>query len=132
MRIDVKVGRGPSGRGVVQVYGAFEGDARPERLVPRAAANDRALGQLVAGAGFRGAPNETVLVPKNGAWYLVVGLGKAKDLSLERARQLAGTAAKAARARGFRRVNLPVFRERPLGTAGGVAQALIEGALLGL
>lgn len=135
MKIDVKTGRGLSGRGVVQVVGALEGELKPERLLPRAAAGNRALRELVDGAGLRGAPNDTALIPHHGAWFLVVGLGKSNTLSLDHVRQLAGTAAKAARARGFRRINLPVFRA-PISDRGGspeaVAQALVEGALLGL
>mgnify|MGYP001565256753 CR=1 FL=1 len=127
MRIDVKVGRVRSG---VTVVGAFEGDAHPDRLVPGA---DRALRSLVNGSGFRGAANETALLPQGKDWTLVVGLGKSKDLSLERVRQFAGTAARAVRARGFTRLTLPVLSDSRLGgDTAAVAQALAEGALLGL
>jgi leucyl aminopeptidase len=119
-------------RGAVHVVAALEGEQHPERLLPASAARDRALTQLVAGSGFRGAPNETVLLPKGKQWVLVVGLGKAKDLSLDRARQLAGTAARTVRARGFRHLALPVLSERGLGSPADVAQALVEGAWLGL
>ncbi|MBI3088372.1 MAG: leucyl aminopeptidase [Candidatus Omnitrophica bacterium] len=128
MRVFVKAGRGDG----LQVVAALEGDAKPERFLPVAALRDRELGRLAAGAGFRGAANETVLLPRGPQWVLVVGLGKSKDLSLERLRQFAGTASRAARSRGFRRVVLPVLYDRALGPASGVAQVLVEGALLGL
>ena len=132
MRVQVKTGQLSQVRGGMTVYAALEGDQRPERLLPAYAARDRAFVQLVNAAGFRGAANETVLLPHGRGWTLVVGLGKAKDLSLERARQFAGTAAKHARARGFRQLAVPVLHERELGRAETVAQALTEGALLAL
>lgn len=132
MRIQVKVGRVGQVRGGVAVYAALEGAQRPERVLPSYAARDRALMQLVGRCGFRGAVNETLVLPKGRAWVVVVGLGKASDLSLDRVRQLAGTAAKAVRARGFKHLVLPILRERAIGQTGVVSQALIEGALLGL
>ncbi len=132
MRIHVRVGRLGQVRDGVQVYAAFEGEQRPERLLPDSSARDRTLTQLVARSGVRGAPNETLWLPRDNRWVLVVGLGKAKDLSPERVRRFAGTAARAVRARGQRSVILPVLRERGLGTPADVAQALTEGALLGL
>ncbi len=132
MRITVRSGRIGEVRGAVQVYGALEGERKPERLLPAYAARDRALAQLVAGAGFRGSKNETVLLPRGTGWVLVVGLGKSKDLSLDVCRQFAGTAARAVRARGFRSVILPVMKEQGLGSTDAVAQAMAEGALLGL
>jgi leucyl aminopeptidase len=116
----------------VPVYGALEGEQRPERLLPPSSARDRELRRLVDSSGFRGAPNETLTLPRGRGWALVVGLGKAKQLSLERVRQLAGTAARAARAHGFKHIALPVLGERPLGPVAAVAQAAAEGALLGL
>ena len=132
MRIEVKRGQRSRGAGEIQVVGALEGERRPERLMPRVAASDRTLNRLVAGAGFRGASNDTLLLPRDGRWTLVVGLGKAKNLSLEQLRQFAGTAVRTARARGFTRVALPVMPERVFGAIGAAAHALAEGALLGL
>ena len=132
MRITVRSGRVSQVRGAVQVFAALEGEQHPERLLPASSAQDAELRRLVNSAGFRGAANEALMLPKGKQWVLVVGLGKAKDLSLERARQFAGTAAKVVRARGMRQLILPVISERPLGTAAAVAQALAEGLLLGL
>ena len=132
MRIQVRSGQLGQVRDGVQVFAALEGERRAERLLPSSSARDPALRRLVDAAGFRGAANETVLLPRNGRWVLVVGLGKEADLSLERVRQLAGTAAKTVRAKGFRRLTLPVLSQRGLGLPASVAQAAIEGALLGL
>ena len=132
MRIQVKVGKVGQGRDGVQVFAALEGDTRPERVLPAYAARDRGLIQLLAGAGFRGARNETAFLPRGNRWVLVVGLGNARDLSLEAARQFAGTAARTVRTRGHRSFALPVLSDRALGAPAAVAQALTEGALLGL
>ncbi|MBI3011043.1 MAG: leucyl aminopeptidase [Candidatus Omnitrophica bacterium] len=132
MRITVRSGRVDQVREGVQVYAALEGERRPERLLPSYAARDRALSRLIAGSGFRGAPNETAFLPRGNRWVLVVGLGKAKDLALDKARQFAATAARTVRARAHRSLILPVLREPPFGSPERVAQALAEGALLGL
>ncbi len=132
MRIAVRAGQVGAIRQGLQVYAAVEGEQHPDRLLPASSARDQALRRLVDGSGFRGGQSETVLLPRGAQWILVVGLGKAKDLSLERARQFAGTAVRAARARGFRHVILPVLNDRAFGTAATSAQAVAEGALLGL
>ena len=97
MRIAVRVGPLSQMRDGVQVFAALEGEQKPERLLPASTARDQALHRLVVNSGFRGASNETVFLPINGRWVLVVGLGKAKELSLEKVRQFAGTAARAVR-----------------------------------
>ena len=132
MRITIRSGNVSQIGAAIHVYAAFEGEERFERLLPDEAQRDEALKQLAADAGFRGAPNETVLLPHGKRWTLIVGLGKVKELTIERARQFAGTAVKTARARGFRRVGLPGLSGEQLGSVAEVAQALAEGALLGL
>ncbi len=132
MRVVVKKSGIGQVSGAVQVIGAVEGEQRPERLLPPSVARDRALVSLIQRSGFRGAANETTLLPKGAGWVLVVGLGKSKDLSLERVRQFAGTAARVVRARGWKQVVLPLLSDRTFGNADTVAQALTEGALLGL
>jgi len=131
MRLTVRAGRVDQGQGV-PVFAAFEGERQPERLLPASSGRDPALRQLLAGAGFRGASNETAFLPRGRQWVLVVGLGKSKDFSLERVRQFAGTAARTVRAKGQRALQLPVLNERGLGSSAVVAQAVVEGALLGL
>ena len=132
MRIQVRSGQLSQVTGGVPVFAALEGEQKLQRLIPVSSSRDQALAKLAASAGFRGTANETLLVPRGAHWALVIGLGKEKDLSLERIRQFAGTAARTARSRAFRTIVLPVLYERMLGSAGAVAQALAEGALLGL
>ena len=132
MRIIVRSGQLSQRRDGVQVYAAFEGEQKPERLLPASSARDQALSRLIAQSGFRGAANETVFLPHSNRWVLIVGLGKAKEFSLEKVRQFAGTAARTVRARGQHSVMLPVLNDRVLGSPATVAQALTEGALLGL
>ncbi len=132
MRIQVRVGQPGRVRDGVVVLAAFEGAQRPERLVPSIVMRDRALTQLVTRSGFRGARNETALLPHGRDWVLVIGLGKAKELTLDVVRQFGGTAARIVRSRSFTRLTLPVFSETIFGAPATVAQALTEGALLGL
>ncbi len=128
MRIQVKTGRLGQVQDGVAVFTALEGEEHPSSLLP---SHGRLL-SLVSRSGFRGALNETILLPEGKRWVLVVGIGKMKDLSLDRVRQMAGTAAKAVRAQGLKRLTIPVLSHRALGSAAEVAQAIAEGALLGL
>ena len=134
MRIQVRLGPGGQIRdgAHVQVVAALEGDKQPERLLPPAAAQNKTLRGIVSGSGFRGAANETLWLPHGRSWIMVVGLGKAKTLSLDVLRQAAATAVRSIRARGRKVVALPIVRERLLGSPSAVAQTLVEGALLGL
>jgi len=132
MRIEVRAGPFGSVREGVQVAAATEGEQHPAKLLPGSVNKDRELVKLIQRCGVRGAANETSLIPRAGRWVLVVGIGKEKDLSRDTLRQLAGTAAKVARARGFRRVVVPLLAGRAFGTAEDAAQALAEGAHLGL
>jgi len=157
MRIQVKSGLLDHVHDGVVVVGALEGEERPASLVPSESSRDAKRLSLLARAGFRGALNETILLPEGNGWILVVGFGKKKGLTLDRVRQFGGTAAKLARNHGFKRLTLPLVSDRALGpstrtTASGrrlaqdsapraaaglhkptiIAQALAEGALLGL
>ncbi|MBI3324020.1 MAG: leucyl aminopeptidase [Candidatus Omnitrophica bacterium] len=132
MRVQVVTVRREPREGL-RIVAALEGQAKPERLLPERASRDRTLSSVLTGSGFRGALDETLFVPtKPGRWVLFVGLGKPKGLCLDRVRQLAATAARTARRRGFRGITIPVLEERALGAAGAVAHAITEGALLGL
>ena len=75
MRIQVKSGQLGQVRGGVQVFAALEGERRAERLLPASSARDAALRRLVDAAGFRGAANETVLLPRYGRWPHHLSLG---------------------------------------------------------
>jgi len=130
MRIDVRAGQISAGRDGVRVFAAFEGEQRVQQVL--AGPSSTTLRNLAASVGFRGALNESVCLPQAKGWVLIVGLGKEKDLSLDRARQFAGTAGKAARAKRFRHVILPVLSQRVLQSPASAAQALAEGLLLGL
>lgn len=132
MRITVRSGQLSQIRGGVQVVAALEGEQKPERILPASTVRDQALIKLINGSGFRGSLNETAFLPHRNGWVLAVGLGKAKDLTLDCVRQLGGTAARAVRARKQKTLTLPVLVERGLGSAAIVTQALTEGALLGL
>lgn len=128
MRIQVKSGHLGQVSDGVAVFAALEGEAHPEALLP----NNNKLAQLAARSGFRGSLNETSLLPQGNRWILVVGLGKSQDLSLDKIRQFAGTAAKVLRGHGFTQLTLPVLSHKTFGSPAVVAQALVEGALLGL
>ena len=76
MRITVRSGNVRQVGDAIHVYGALEGEEHFERLLPDEAQRDATLKQLATGAGFRGSPNETVLLPHGNGWMLIVGLGK--------------------------------------------------------
>ena len=132
MRIDVTSGSVDQVRNAVPVFVAFEGEQRPEKLLPPSAAKDAGLLARLGESGFRGALNDTTLLPLGKGWLIVVGAGKAKDLSLERVRQLSATAARFGRSRRFSALALPLLHGERLGDAETVAHATTEGALLGL
>ena len=132
MQIQVRAGQLSQIRNGVPVFAALEGEQKLQRLMPVSSARDRQLLKLATSAGFRGAANETVLLPRDSRWVLVVGLGKERELSLDTIRQFAGTAARTARSRGFRKIVLPMLYEQRLGASSAVAQTLVEGAMLGL
>lgn len=131
MRVHVKSSRYNQAGDEIKIVAAIEGDEQFQQLLPESIAV-APLKQLAASAHVKGSLNETVFISAGKEWILVVGLGKAKDLTLDRLRQFAGTAVKAARGRGFKSVTLPVLELAKLGSAAERAQALAEGALLGL
>jgi leucyl aminopeptidase len=102
---------------------------------------DRALsgmiGKLVDAGDVRGKLNEVTVLYPSGALparrVILVGLGKAQEFTLDRARQAAGSAATKARSLGCKSIATMAF-----GAGAGqldpqaCTQATVEGALLGL
>ncbi len=86
MRIDVTSGSVDQVRNAVPVFVAFEGEQRPEKLLPPSAAKDAGLLARLGESGFRGALNDTTLLPLGKGWLIVVRAGEAKDVRLERVR----------------------------------------------
>lgn len=137
MDISVKTGNLLEDDADAVVLNLFEGVQTPGGAT---GAVDRALGgaisDLIAGGDFTGKAKEiAVLYPRGGIAarrVLLVGLGKKEDLTLDRARQAAGVAAKRARDLGVKRLTTLVHGAG----AGGLdpaqaAQAVVEGARLG-
>jgi leucyl aminopeptidase len=125
-------------RGDTIIVNLFEGVASPGGAT---GAVDQALGgaisQAIADGPFKGKLNTTLVLHTLGKIparrVVVAGLGKAGDFTLERARQAAGSAIKAARSAGGRSVATVVHgagigRMQP----GAAAQAVAEGTLLAL
>jgi leucyl aminopeptidase len=123
------------------VVSAFEGARPPERL----ALLDRALGKqiadLFAAGDFTGKAGQTTLLYGRGqvpaTRVLLVGLGKPAEFTVDKARQAAGRAARQARDLGV--TGLATVLHGPALGAGGrvagaadLAQAVVEGSLLGL
>jgi leucyl aminopeptidase len=120
------------------VVNLFEGVTEPDGAT---GAVDRALGgairDLIAGGDFKGKLNETAVLYPRGAIparrVLVAGLGKPGDLTLDRVRQVAATAARRARDVGARRFATIVHGA---GIGGleveAAAQAVAEGVRLGV
>ncbi len=118
------------------VAGVFEGW---KKLSGAAAEIDRAAGGIISAAGtdITGKLNQTcMLYPSQGLAskrVLVIGLGKEKDLTLDRVRAVAARAVKSAREAGLMSAALPL--QLIPGAAFDPARraaALCEGALLGL
>lgn len=119
------------------VVGVFK-----EGLEESAAEVDGALGgwlkRLADHGEIKGESNETVIYHGEGRigarLVVLVGLGAREDVNLERLREAAATGARAARDKGARRVAFPLIRTvggEDTGKA-GIAQATVEGAVLGL
>jgi leucyl aminopeptidase len=94
------------------------------------------ISQLLQLGDFKGKFNDTAVIYTNGLIpaprVIIIGLGKSKDFSLDRARQASGTAVRKARELGCKRVATIVHGSG----IGGMnpreaAQATAEGALLG-
>ncbi len=65
-------------------------------------------------------------------WAILVGLGKAEGLTLDRVREASALAARQARSLGLNSLATHVLGARVLGDAPAAAQAIVEGATLGL
>ena len=131
MRITVKSGSLASLRQGVPAYAAFEGNEQTGSLLPQAWATG-GLGKTVRESGFRGCQGEQLFLPNAQGWAVVIGLGKEKDLSIERLRRFAAHAARRVRASGRKTLILPVLVHASLPSLEETAQALVEGALLSL
>ncbi|HEY4485314.1 MAG TPA: leucyl aminopeptidase, partial [Nitrospiria bacterium] len=138
MDIQLKKGRIEKEAAEAAVLGLFEGE---KTLAGDAAAMDRALkGQIRAvfeSGEFRGRPNEMLMLRSRGGVpakrVLLAGLGKRKDLSLERVRQAMGTAARQIRDRGLASFSVPLLGSGLNKiTPAESGQAVVEGSLLGL
>jgi leucyl aminopeptidase len=138
MQVQVKKGFIQEEPAEAIVVNLFEGVAQPGGAT---AAADRATGgliaELLAAGDFKGKLNEiSVLYPRGGVAarrILLVGLGKAEEFNLDKARQVAGTAARKARDLGATSLATIVHGGGAAGLApAAAAQATIEGALLAL
>ena len=133
--MDIQVKAGDALREVtpVLVVGCCEG----EPAGPICREVDAALGGVLAGAyesrTFTGKPNQTLLVHTLGRIQaervLFVGLGKRRDLTPERVRQAAGSAARALRLPGI--TGYCTLLHHAGENAPTFVQATVEGSLLG-
>ena len=136
MQIEVVTGAIQAQTSQAIIVSVFKGS---EKLGGATAAVDNALGgqirALIESGDFRGERNEIVVLYPRGAIpaqrVIVVGLGKREKFTLDVIRQVAGSAAKKARALGVTQVHTVVHG------AGGftpqqAAEAVVEGTLLGL
>lgn len=158
MKVNVKIGELLKTRCEIAVLGLFEGAglSTSDRL---ARGFDKALqgaiSKTLKSGDFKGKLNTTFLLPtydKTPARrLLLVGLGKEKDFTLDRARQAAGTAVKAVQGLGIKDITIHPFnymdrpslprnkfggrKGRPSASGGPslglVCQAMAEGTILG-
>src|SRR4051794_11939168 len=141
MEINALAGRLPEAAADTLVVNLLQGVAHPggaTRAVDEALGG--AISRLIASGDFTGKPNQTALLYPAAAAagvtatrVLLVGLGKGDELTLDRVRQAAGTAARRARDLGARSVATVLHGAGAAGlSAGAAAQALAEGSLLGV
>lgn len=98
---------------------------------------DGLISKLLQLGDFKGKFNDIAVIYTHGLIpsprVIVVGLGKSKDFSLDRARQASGTAVRKAREQGCKRVATIVHGSGIGGlNTQDAAQATVEGALLGI
>jgi leucyl aminopeptidase len=136
MNVTVKQGKIEREPAEVLVLTHFDGDG----LNDQAAAVDRALGgqvrNLLTSGEFEGRLNQAVLLHTSGKAaakrVLLVGLGKKKDARVDHVRQAMGTAVKRVRQAGATSFVTGLHGEDlSKTTAVELAQALVEGAILG-
>lgn len=101
---------------------------------------DKALGgqlqELRTSGEFSGKNQQAVLLHTRGVIpakrILLMGLGKKKDVTLDRIRQAMGTASKKVRQTGAQQVSAPVIGTEALrASPADIAQAMVEGTILG-
>ena len=133
MQVTARQGTLIKERAEITVLGIFDAP----QLEPTAKEFDRALGGMISrlkkNGDFRPKLNNTFLLPTYGKLpaqrLLLVGLGKNDEFTLDGVRQVSGTAIKAAKRIGIKKVTC----ELPPTTlpAAEVTQAMVEGAVLG-
>jgi leucyl aminopeptidase len=111
------------------LVGQFEGAEVSSGAVDKAL--NGAISELLRNNDFRGKHNEAAVIYTRGAIpaarVIVVGLGKVEEISMDRIRQASATGAKKARELGCKSIASEIF-----GADSDAAQAIVEGALLGL
>ena len=136
MDITVRGGAADGARVEALVVGVYEGDKRPTGEAARVdRASGGAISKVIQRGDLSGKPGQTaVLYPTRGKAerILVVGLGKANDLTADRVRQAAGRAVRQARGLGVKNLvsTLHGLGQNGLGIA-PIAQAIAEGSVLG-
>lgn len=121
----------------VLVLGGYE----DEKTLPKTYQGlDKALGgqlqELRKNGEFSGKNQQSVLIHTRGAVpakrILLMGLGKKKDVTLDRVRQAMGTASKKVRQTGAQKFSAPVLGADAVSASeSDVVQAMVEGAILG-
>ncbi len=137
MKCQVKEGHLAQEATDVLVLGVYE----DENTLPKAhQALDDALGgqlrELRSNGEFSGKNQESSLIHTRRALpakrILLLGLGKKKDVTLDRVRQAMGTAFKKVRQTGAETFSVPVIATDTVkAPASDIAQAMVEGAMLG-
>lgn len=119
------------------VIGRFEGREDPPLIREVDRALEGVISKAIRAGDFKGKLNQTSLIYTNGKIsaerVLLIGLGNKRDFSLEKLREISGTAAGTIRKMGVRVISTTVhqlleglFSYRDLG------QAVVEGSLLSL
>jgi len=132
MQIRVQAGLFEKIKADALAIGVCEGARGIDQLIPPRMERLREIRPLLQRLAVRGKPNETATLPIQNRWVIVVGLGKRKEITIERLRQFAATAAKSARAHNHKSLALPLVIGGSVDTLADAAQAEAEGLLLAL
>jgi leucyl aminopeptidase len=136
MNIQTKAGTFADQRTDALVLPLFEGqDTAGSRVKAVDALTDGLLSDVLKAGDFKGKPNQVLVLqtPKGGIkrWVLV-GLGKESDVTLEKLRNAAGKGSTAARDLGVKSLAVAVCGAQGIHSEATVAQAIAEGSLMSL
>jgi leucyl aminopeptidase len=136
MKISVKSGSVEKEPTEVIIISIFEGTEKiPSELYALNKASGGVISNLLESKDFAGKLNETIIIPTYKKIMpkrlMLVGLGKSTELSLDKIRQAAGTAARTIQSKKLKNFSILLSKHKNI-SIDDVAHSIIEGVLLSL